>query len=166
MTWCPRPRRAGWPPPQRDDVFRGHYKHTIDAKGRISIPSRFRDVLADGYGDKLVIVPNGKAIDVHPLRFWEELESRVSGLPRLDPDARLFRYNYLSLGQDVVLDPQGRIQISSDYRERAGLSRDVLIVGLMETFEIWDAERWAHFQRDSSSGTLDDIRARLAAKGV
>jgi len=149
-----------------DSVFRGHYRHTIDAKGRVSIPSRFRDVLADGYGDKLVIVPNGKAIDVHPLKSWEELEGRVAGLARLDPDARLFRYNYLSLGQDAVLDPQGRIQISSDYRERAGLSKEVLIVGLMDTFEIWDTERWAHFQRDSGGGTLDDIRARLAAKGV
>lgn len=147
-------------------MFRGHYRHTIDAKGRVSIPSRFRDVLADGYGDKLVIVPNGKAIDVHPLKSWEELESRVAGLPRLDPDARQFRYNYLSLGQDVVLDPQGRIQISSDYRERAGFSKEVLIVGLMDTFEIWDTERWAHLQRDSGGGTLDDIRARLAAKGV
>jgi MraZ protein len=77
-------------------LFRGHYRHTIDTKGRLSIPSRFRDVLASGWGDKLVIVPNGKGLDVHPLQWWEELEGKVDALPQLDPDARLFRYKYLS----------------------------------------------------------------------
>ena len=146
-------------------MFRGHYRHTIDTKGRLSIPSRFRDVLADGLGDKLVIVPSGKGLDVHPLKSWEELEARVAALPRLDPDARQFRYSYLSLGQDVLLDPQGRIQISSDYRERAGLTKDVLIIGMQQMFEVWNAERWAHFERDTGGG-LDELRARLATKGV
>ncbi len=147
-------------------MFRGHYRHTIDTKGRLSIPSRFRDALADGWGDKLVIVPNGKGLDVYPLKSWEELEARVAALPSLDPDARQFRYTYLSLGQDVLLDPQGRVQISLDYRARAGLVKDVLIIGMQKMFEVWNAERWAHFERDSGGGTLDELRARLAAKGV
>jgi MraZ protein len=146
-------------------VFRGHYRHTMDAKGRLSIPSRFREALADGWGDKLVIVPNGKGLDVYPLKSWEELEARVAALPSLDPDARQFRYSYLSLGQDVLLDPQGRIQITSDYRERAGLTKDVLIIGMQKMFEVWNAERWAHFERDTGGG-LDELRERLAAKGV
>jgi MraZ protein len=137
----------------------------MDTKGRLSIPSRFRDALADGWGDKLVIVPSGKGLDVHPLKSWEELEARVAALPRLDPDARQFRYSYLSLGQDVLLDPQGRVQISSDYRERAGLTKDVLIIGMQQMFEVWNAERWAHFERDTAGG-LDELRARLATKGV
>jgi MraZ protein len=137
----------------------------MDTKGRLSIPSRFREALADGWGDKLVIVPNGKGLDVYPLKSWEELEARVAALPTLDPDARQFRYSYLSLGQDVLLDPQGRIQITSDYRERAGLTKDVLIIGMQKMFEVWNAERWAHFERDAGGG-LDELRARLAAKGV
>jgi MraZ protein len=137
----------------------------MDTKGRLSIPSRFREALADGWGDKLVIVPNGKGLDVYPLKSWEELEARVVALPSLDPDARQFRYSYLSLGQDVLLDPQGRIQISSDYRERAGLTKDVLIIGMQKMFEVWNAERWAHFERDTGGG-LDELRARLATKGV
>jgi transcriptional regulator MraZ len=146
-------------------VFRGHYRHTIDTKGRLSIPSRFRDALADGWGDRLVIVPNSKGLDVYPLKTWEELEARVAALPSLDRDVRQFRYTYLSLGQDVLLDPQGRIQVSSDYRERAGLEKDVLIIGMQKMFEVWNAERWAHFQRDQA-GTLDELQTRLAAKGV
>jgi MraZ protein len=148
-------------------LFRGHFRHTIDTKGRLSIPSRFREVLADGWGDKLVIVPNGKALDVYPLKSWEELEGKVDALPKLDPHARQFRYSYLSLGQDAVLDPQGRIQITSDYRERAGLVKDVLVIGMQWMFEVWDVERWAHFERETSGGnTIDEVRARLAEKGV
>ena len=113
-------------------MFRGHYRHTIDTKGRLSIPSRFRDVLAEGWGDKLVIVPSGKGLDVYPLQ---------------------------------VLDPQGRIQISADYRERGALAKDVLIIGMQKRFEVWNAERWAHFERERI-GTLDELRARLADKGV
>ena len=146
-------------------MFRGHFRHTIDPKGRLSIPAKFREALSNGYGERLVIVPSGNALDVHPLRTWEALEARVASLPRLDPDARQFRYAYISRGLDVTLDPQGRIQIGADYREAAGLGKDVQIIGMTDYFEVWDAERWAHFQRDNG-GPLDDLRERLAAKGV
>jgi MraZ protein len=146
-------------------VFRGHYRHTIDPKGRLSIPSRFRDALAEQGSGTLVIVPSGKGLDVYPLKEWEDLEARVGALPSQDPDAREFKYRYLSLGQDVGLDPQGRIQISSDYRTRADLVKDVLLIGMQTMFEVWNAERWAHFERDRT-GTLDDLRGRLAARGV
>lgn len=146
-------------------MFRGHFRHTIDPKGRLSIPAKFRDALAEGFGDKLVIVPNDNALDVHPLKVWEELEARVNALPRLDPDARRFRHVYLSLGLDVTLDPQGRIQISPDYRDRSGLVKDVVIIGMTNSFEIWDTGRWAHYQRDNG-GSLEDLLERLAKKGV
>ena len=146
-------------------MFRGHFKHTIDPKGRLSIPAKFREVLGDGFGDRLVIVPSDRALDVHPLKLWEELEQRIAALPKLDRDARQYRYAYLSRGLDVTLDPQGRIQISPDYRESSGLVKDVLVIGMTDHFEVWDVERWAHFQRDDG-GPLDDVRERLAAKGV
>jgi transcriptional regulator MraZ len=151
--------------PPRGTVFRGHFRHTIDPKGRLSIPAKFREALGEDFGEKLVIVPNGAALEVHPLKMWRELEAKVNALPRFDADRRQLQYQYLSLGQDVALDPQGRIQISPDYRERAGLSKDVVVIGLSEKFEVWDAERWSHFQRESS-GPLDGLFERLAAKGV
>ena len=146
-------------------VFRGQFSHTVDPKGRLSIPADFREVLADGFGDKLMVAPNGNALDVYPERTWKELEDKVSDLPLLDPDRRKFQYLYLSGGKAVVLDPQGRIQIPQNYRERAGLVKDVEIVSMMTYFEIWDKERWTHFQRDNA-GPLDDLRERLASKGV
>ena len=66
-----------------------------------------------------------------------------------------------------MLDPQGRIQITSDYRQRTGLVKDVLIIGMQKMFEVWDVDRWAHFDREARGGnTLDDTRVRLAEKGV
>ena len=148
-------------------MFRGHYRHTIDTKGRISIPARFREALAEGWGDRLVIVPSEKGLDVYPLRSWEDLEARLTALPSLDPDAHQFRYSYLSRGQDVVLDAQGRMQVSSDYREQAGLVKDVVIIGMQKMFEVWDVERWTHFERGRGvGGSLEELRARLAIKGV
>lgn len=152
-------------PTRGETVFRGQFSHTVDPKGRLSIPADFREVLADGFGDKLMVAPNGNALDVYPERTWKELEDKVSELPLLDPDRRKFQYLYLSGGKAVVLDPQGRIQIPQNYRERVGLVKDVEIVSMMTYFEIWDKERWAHFQRDNA-GPLDDLRERLASKGV
>ena len=156
----------GPPGSWRGTVFRGHFRHTIDTKGRLSIPSRFRDVLASGWGDKLVIVPNGKGLDVHPLQWWEELEGKVDALPQLDPDARLFRYKYLSQGQDVELDPQGRIQIPPDYRERAGLVKDVVIHRHAE--DVRDLGRGALGAlpaRQRREHPLDDVRGTARRKG-
>ena len=146
-------------------MFRGHFEHTVDPKGRVSIPSKFREALADGLGDKLVIVPHGDSLDVHPLKMWEDLEAKVSALPRLDPDKRRYRHIYLSRGLDVMLDPQGRIQIPQKYREKAGLVKDVLIVGMTDYFEVWDTERWDHHERDEI-GALEELNGKLAAKGV
>jgi MraZ protein len=146
-------------------VFRGHCEHTIDPKGRLSIPAKFREVLADGLGDKLVIAPNGDGLDVYPLTRWQELEDKVSALARLDPDKRLFRHLYLSRGLDVTLDPQGRIQVVQKYRDEAGLVKNVMIIGMTEYFEVWDAERWAHHDR-AEGGTLHELWGKLAAKGV
>ena len=146
-------------------MFRGHFRHTVDPKGRVSIPAKFREALAGGYGEKLVIVPNDDALEVHPLKSWQELEAKVSALPRFDQDAKLARYKYLSRGQDVTLDPQGRIQISAEYRTKAGLVKDVIVIGMIMSFELWDVERWNHRERDND-GPLADLFERLAGKGV
>ena len=73
-------------------MFRGQFSHTVDPKGRLSIPADFREVLAEDFGDKLMIAPNDNAIEVYPERTWKELEDKVSELPLLDPDRRKFQY--------------------------------------------------------------------------
>jgi MraZ protein len=146
-------------------VFRGQFRHTVDPKGRVSIPAKFREALADGYGEDLVIVPNDDALEVHPLKSWQELEAKISALSRFDQDAKKARYKYVSRGHDVTLDPQGRIQIPAEYRTRAGLVKDVMVIGMIMSFEVWDVERWNHQERDND-GPLADLFERLASKGV
>ena len=146
-------------------MFRGQFRHTIDTKGRISIPARFREAEAGIAGDKFVIVPNGPTLEVHPFEKWKEIEQRVSALARFDQDAREARHRYFSLAQDVTIDAHGRIQVPQDYRERVGLSKDVLIVGMQEYFEVWDVERWEHAQRDPAR-SLEELFKKLADKGV
>jgi MraZ protein len=148
-----------------ETVFRGHFRHTIDPKGRLSIPAKFRDVLREGGSDRLVMAPNGTSLDVYPEDKWRELEERLNTLPKLDQDRRRFQHVYLSAGLDVVLDPHGRIQILQDYRERGALAKNVVIIGMMDHFEIWDEDRWSHYERENA-GPLDDLRERLAQKGV
>lgn len=146
-------------------MFRGHFRHTIDPKGRVSIPAKFRDALGESQEEQIVVVPTGNALDVHPLSEFKNLEARVKALPSQNPVRREFLYSYISRGIDVELDRNGRIQISQDYRERAGLKKDVVIIGMMEHFEVWDAERWTHFERETIT-PLDELRKKLGELGV
>jgi MraZ protein len=146
-------------------VFRGQFRHTIDPKGRLSIPAKFRERLSADFGPNLVVVPINSALEVHPLAAWQATEARVANLSKFDPDVRRFRQQYLSLGEDVALDPQGRIQVKQEYRERVGLLKDVMIVGMGDSFEVWDAERWVMHQSGEEQ-PLEDLFARIAAKGV
>ena len=145
-------------------MFRGQFRHTIDPKGRVSIPAKFREALVP-HGDDVVILPYNNALEIHPLHLWQVLEDKVKALPLFDPDRRKLTYRYLSRGLDVKIDQQGRVQVPQEYRERVGLQKDVWIIGLEEKFEVWDAERWAHFERDEA-GPLDEVFTRLAAKGI
>lgn len=145
-------------------MFRGHFRHTIDPKGRLSIPARFREALDGDLGDKLVVVPIDHALEVYPLSAWRDIEAKVAALPKFDEDARKFKYAYLSRAQDVSLDAQGRIQLSSDYRERAGLDKDVIVIGMLDHFEVWDPDRYTHV--GDPREPLGDLFGRLAKKGV
>jgi MraZ protein len=147
-------------------VFRGHFQHTIDPKGRLSIPAKFREALGslgEQWSDKLVIVPVDDCLEGHALPVWEDLIARVSAMPEFDADVEDYQRFYTSRGLDVTIDPQGRIQIPPDYRERAGLVKNVVILGLTKRFEVWDTERWAAHER-LRGGRIVEIRARLASK--
>jgi MraZ protein len=87
----------------------------------------------------------------------------VSAMPEFDADVEDYQRFYTSRGFDVTIDPQGRIQIPPDYRERAGLVKNVLIMGLTKRFEVWDTERWAAHER-LRGAPISQIRERLASK--
>lgn len=120
-------------------MFLGRFTHTIDAKGRLAIPAKFRAALSER-----IVVTRGidRCLSVYPIDEWQALASRVSGLSISDPDARQFRRMVFAEAADEALDPQGRVLVPVELRRYAELSREVIVVGMNTYVELWNPERW------------------------
>lgn len=120
-------------------MFMGRYNHTIDPKGRLSIPSKYREVL----GDEFVV---SKGMDgclfVYANEEWKVFEEKLASLPLINQEARQFARFFLSGAQSVTVDKQGRILMPQDLRDFAGLEKDVVLAGMGGRIEIWSLERW------------------------
>lgn len=120
-------------------MFLGENRHTIDEKGRLTIPAKYRGLLAAG-----VVVTRG--IDRNLIAFsmegWEELAARVKSLPWSDPSTREFRRRVFSGAVDLVPDRQGRILLPPYLREFANLGTEVVIAGVHDHLEIWNDKAW------------------------
>jgi MraZ protein len=147
-------------------MFRGRYQHTIDPKGRLSVPSKYRDVLAQYDGHTLVLVPNEESIEVHPLEEWERIESKINEQSMFDPDIRRLGRLYISRAKEVELDGAGRILVPPDTRRHGGLHKDVTLIGLgRKHFEIWDRARFEEYERVNVDGLPNGFQ-RLSQLGV
>lgn len=146
-------------------MFRGRFQHTIDPKGRLSVPAKFRDALAQ-FGGSLIVVPNDIALEVHPVEEWERQERRISEQSQFNPEIRKLGRLYISRAKEVALDGAGRILLPPDSRGEAGLVKDVTLVGPGRTFfEVWDRRRFEEYERTNGDG-LPSLFERLAQLGV
>jgi len=143
-------------------VFRGQYDHTIDDKGRLSIPAKLREAL--GKDRTLVLTSFEAFITVFPMKTWRNMEARIRSNPTFKRERRDFLRLVYSSAEDVEIDPQGRILISQGLRQRAGISRDVVILGLLDQIEIWDKARWEEKVR--SAPPAEEITAKMGELGV
>ncbi|MEY8323082.1 division/cell wall cluster transcriptional repressor MraZ [Lachnospiraceae bacterium 54-11] len=120
-------------------MFIGEYNHTIDAKGRLIIPSKFREVL----GDEFVVT---KGMDGCLFVFdnpeWQAFEEKLHKLPMIDKGARQFTRFFLAGAASVEVDKQGRILLPAVLREFAGITKDAVLVGVGSRVEIWSKDRW------------------------
>ena len=126
-------------------MFRGQFIHSVDAKGRISLPARFRDVLVGENNAAFIITPAlfDSSLHVYPMKTWEEFEEQVSKLPSLDPHAVRFRRMYVSAAVECELDKAGRVLVPPHLRERAELDKsDALWAGMGKNLELWSRARW------------------------
>lgn len=123
-------------------MFRGRFEHTIDKKGRLSIPSRFREVLGEGEDSRLVVTYYDQCLSVYPYKEWKILEDKVEQLPAFSRDTRDFLRFFYSRAVDCPIDKLGRILLPQNLRESAMLDRDVVILGTLKRMEIWSKKLW------------------------
>ncbi len=123
--------------------FRGKYDHTIDEKGRLSFPSRFREVLRQYETEFLIAIPWENHLRAYPLSEWENLENKLRGdeQERLGDLDRIIRY-LESESCECVVDKQGRILLPPALRAELGLKREIVLIGMIDRVEIWDNKTW------------------------
>ncbi|MGZ3494344.1 MAG: division/cell wall cluster transcriptional repressor MraZ [Thermodesulfobacteriota bacterium] len=130
-------------------MFRGRYEYAIDSKGRISIPSKFKEILNQEYDNRLVITNYDHCLVAYPFQEWSLIEEKVKNLPALSKDARAFFRFFYSSGIDCEIDKHGRLLIPQSLRDYANLQKDVVLVGSGKKIEIWNKERWEEEFRKS-----------------
>ncbi len=121
-------------------MFLGEFSHTLDDKGRLTIPSKYREQLASG----LVATRNPveRCLLVMPMDKWEEVAAKVNALPLADPGSATFRRAVFSAAENLTPDKQGRILISPRLREYAQIDGEVIIAGVHSFIELWQPQRW------------------------
>lgn len=150
-------------------MFRGSHEHSIDAKGRTSLPARFRDVLAARGESRIVITTAFDAcLDAYAMREWEIFEERLAEKPQFDDRLKLLRRHYVGKAIECEVDKLGRLLLPSDLREWAGLTRSVLWVGVGRRIELWSPER---FQAENvvdvtKPESFADMKARMTELGL
>lgn len=144
-------------------MFRGRSLHTLDAKGRIRIPSRFREILKTRYEDRFVITNLDRCLIAYPLQEWEIIEEKLAALSLVRQDVKAFQRLFLSGATECNFDKQGRILIPQTLREHASLEREVVLAGMVKSFEIWSKPLWdeeikrAHDNFAQITTTLADL---------
>lgn len=138
-------------------MFLGQYSYTLDSKGRLTIPSRYRDYLQ---GELVVTRGMDHCLTVYPIEMWREITTKVNALPLMRKETRQLRRYMYADAVNVELDKQGRILVPDRLRELAGLelSEEVLIVGVDTFIELWNPKRWAEDNNDDLMGTVEDLQ--------
>jgi MraZ protein len=143
-------------------MFIGEYQHNLDEKGRMAIPVKFRRDLEQG-----AVVTRGldHCLVVYTASEWEKLATRLANLPIASANTRAFARLMLAGAMDVSVDAQGRINVPDYLRAYAGLGKKVVLAGLYNRLEIWDAAKWTEFKSRTEVAS-SDIAEKLGELGV
>lgn len=141
-------------------MFMGEYNHIIDAKGRLIIPAKFRELL----GEEFVLT---KGLDgclfIYPMDEWEAFEEKLRALPLTNKNARAFSRFFVAGATMCELDKQGRILLPATLREFAGLDKEVVLTGMLNRIEIWSKDKW---MENNSFDDMDDIAEQMTDLGL
>ena len=148
-------------------MFRGSSFHTIDPKGRIIIPARFRDEIRAGGGDRIMVSRMDSCLLAYTLEQWSKIETRILSLVEKSENMRRFRRVFVGGAFECAPDKQERILIPPTLRQYAGLDREIVLVGVLDHFEIWSRESWdsenMNMEKDMQK---EEVRKEIATLGL
>ena len=148
-------------------MFRGSSFHTIDAKGRIIIPKRFRKAMKDGVAGSLMVSRMDKGLVAYTVKEWQKIESKILDLAEKNDSMRRFRRVFIGGAFECNCDKLDRVLIPPTLREYALLNKEIVLVGVLDHFEIWSRENW-----DKENTTMEkdmqkeDVRNEIAKLGI
>jgi len=143
-------------------MFIGEFKHNLDIKGRLAIPSKFRKELEEG-----AIINKGieKCLSIYTRKSWESFAEKIKNLPTAKSDARAFNRSFFSQAAEVELDNQGRILIPENLRQTSSLNKKAIVIGLYDKIEIWDEETWKEYRGRTEKNAVE-IAEQLSDMGI
>jgi len=145
-------------------MFRGRSRHTLDKKGRLAIPARFKDVLDRRSDNCLVVTNHDSCLWAFVREDWRTIEEKAAKLPQFDRSVTTYLRYFISGAVECQVK-QGRITIPMDLREIAELSKEVVLVGALTKFEIWEKNKWEEeFQQSRES--FEEISQSLSGLGI
>lgn len=143
-------------------MFMGEFKHNIDGKGRLIVPSKLRENLGETF-----VVTRGMdgCLFGYTLEGWKQLEEKMKDMPLTKKDARTFVRFFYSAATECEIDKQGRINIPANLRKFAGLEKPCVVIGVSDRIEIWSQEKWDQFSEEAAEN-FDDIAENLIDFGL
>ena len=141
-------------------MFMGEYNHIIDAKGRLIIPARFRELL----GEEFILTKGlDGCLSIYPMDAWEAFETKLRALPLTNKNARTFTRFFVAGATNCELDRQGRVLVPQPLREFAGLEKEVVLTGNLDRIEIWSKEQWSE---NCNYDDMDSIAESMQDMGI
>lgn len=140
-------------------MFRGEYSLSLDAKGRLAIPSRYRERLVEACGGKLIVTISllERCLVAYPFAEWQRIEDKLRTLPALDSKAQAISHLLIGHATDCDMDSHGRVLLTQSLRDFAGLDKRVKMVGQVDKFELWDESTW-NARREELLGQVDKLQ--------
>lgn len=147
-------------------MFRGIFHNSLDDKGRLSIPAKLREQIKTDHETPLVLTLGfDQCLFLYPMDAWKKIEDQLSSLNTLNPEVRQFQRMILGNSDEVEVDQQGRVTISPILRKEAGLTKNVVIAGMLHRVEIWAKEKYEGYHAQTSQ-SLELLGQKLSDKGI
>jgi len=146
-------------------MFRGRFEHTIDPKGRVSIPAKFRELLSEKYDDRIILTNFDRCLVAYPYEEWRSVEEKIGSLSMVKKEVKAFQRFFISGAAECPIDKLGRVLIPPTLRDYALLEKDVVFAGMGKMFELWSRERWAEEIRRAEEN-FEGMRESLASLGI